>query len=162
MMGIKTMEGLAGARTNMNMIKVPLRVYKEAERRGDMGTMERAMGYVSEFSSQAQEYKEEAYEGMKEDGKEAREREEAVRQEAAARLKEERENSEERTAESRKDSEETLKISREGKALWENATKQEAYNQETGKPVARKENVIYTKTGEVSIEQPDSDTSIFV
>ena len=45
-MHVKTMEGLAGASTNYNLLKVPVRVFKEARRRGDMGTMERAMEYA--------------------------------------------------------------------------------------------------------------------
>ena len=153
MMCAKTMEGLVGARTNMDMTKVPLRVFKEARHRGDTATMERAMGYVNGFSNQAQEYKAEAYEGIEEDGKEAKEREKAARENAAAKLKE-------RMEESRKDGGEILEISQEGKALWENATKQEADNPETGKPVVGKENIIYTKTGETSQTQQGSNTSI--
>ena len=34
-MHIKTMEGLVGARTNMNLVNTPMRVYRDAERRGD-------------------------------------------------------------------------------------------------------------------------------
>lgn len=160
MMCAKTMEGLVGARTNMDMTKVPLRVFKEARHRGDTATMERAMGYVNGFSNQAQEYKAEAYEGMKEDGKEAKEREKAARENAAAKLKEESKKLEERMEESRKDGGEILEISQEGKALWENAAKQEADNPETGKPVVGKENIIYTKTGETSQTQQGSNTSI--
>ena len=32
-MNTKTMEGLAGAATNMNLMNTPMRVYKEARRR---------------------------------------------------------------------------------------------------------------------------------
>ena len=49
-MQIKTMEGLVGASFNMNLVDVPMRVYKDACRRGDLATMERSMGYVTEFS----------------------------------------------------------------------------------------------------------------
>ena len=45
-MHTKVMEGIVGARTNMDMVDVPMRVYKEARRKGDTATMERAMGYV--------------------------------------------------------------------------------------------------------------------
>ena len=58
-MHTKTMEGLIGARTNMNMMNTPMRVYKEARRKGDLDTMERAMGYANECSDRAEEYKEE-------------------------------------------------------------------------------------------------------
>lgn len=166
MMCEKTMEGLVGARTNMDMTKVPLRVFKEARRRGDTATMERAMGYVNEFSDQAQEYKAEADEGMKEDGKEAKEREKAAREKAADRLKEESEKLEEKMEDSEKDSKkdngELLTISREGKVLWENAAKQKADDLEGGKTVWGKENVIYTKTGESSQLQKSPDISILV
>ena len=43
-MHTKTMEGLIGARTNMDLTKVPMRVYKEARLRNDYATMERSMG----------------------------------------------------------------------------------------------------------------------
>lgn len=89
-MHTKTMEGLIGARTNMNMTKVPMRVYKEARRRGDLGTMERSMGYVNEFEDKAYQYKDEADEGMKKDAKEAREKEKAALEEAIEKRREER------------------------------------------------------------------------
>ena len=66
-MHTKTMEGLIGARTNMNMTEVPMRVFKEARRKGDTATMERAMGYVNDFQDRAYDYKDKADEGMKED-----------------------------------------------------------------------------------------------
>lgn len=47
-MNTKTMEGLVGARTNMNLMNTPMRVFKEARRKGDTATMERAMGYADE------------------------------------------------------------------------------------------------------------------
>ena len=73
-MNTKTMEGLVGARTNMNLLDTPMRVYKEARRKGNTATMERAMGYAGEFSGKAEEYKAEADKGMEEDAKEAREK----------------------------------------------------------------------------------------
>lgn len=162
MMGTKTMEGLVGARTNMNMTKVPLRVFKEAERRGDTATMERAMGYVNEFSDKAKEYKEEASEGMKEDGKEAKEKEKAAREEAVDRLKEESEELEERIEDGKKDSGELLTISQEGKILCENAIKQKTDDSEGGRPAVGKENVIYTKTGEKGQVQKGPEISVVV
>ncbi|MDE7234118.1 MAG: hypothetical protein K2N29_03560 [Ruminiclostridium sp.] len=53
MMKSGSMEGLIGANANVNIAKVPLRVYKEAERKGDQATMERSMGYFTEFSQKA-------------------------------------------------------------------------------------------------------------
>ena len=71
-MNTKTMEGLVGARTNMNLMNTPMRVFKEARRKGDTATMERAMGYADEFSGKAEDYKAEADKGMEEDAREAR------------------------------------------------------------------------------------------
>ena len=76
-MNTKTMEGIVGARTNMNLTNTPMRVYKEARRKGDMAVMERAMGYVHEFSDKAEEYKAKAHDGMKEAGEEVRDKLEA-------------------------------------------------------------------------------------
>ena len=73
-MNTKTMEGLVGARTNMNLVNTPMRVFKEARRKGNTAAMERAMGYAAEFSDKAQEYKAEADKGMEEDAREAREK----------------------------------------------------------------------------------------
>lgn len=81
-MHVKTMEGLVGAGTNMNLLNTPMRVYKEARRRGDTAMMERAMGYVSEFAGKAEEYKAETDEGMKEDAKAAKEKSESEREKA--------------------------------------------------------------------------------
>ena len=39
-MHVKTMEGLAGADTNMKLLQTPFRVYKDARRRGDTAVME--------------------------------------------------------------------------------------------------------------------------
>lgn len=78
-MQAKTMEGLIGAGMNMKMMDVPMRVYKEARRKDDYGTMERAMGYVSDFAQKAQEYKAIADDGMKEDAETAKEKAEEER-----------------------------------------------------------------------------------
>lgn len=89
-MHTKTMEGLMGARTNMNMTKVPMRVFKEARRKGDLTTMERSMGYVDDFENKSYQYKDEADEGMKEEAKEAREKEKLAREQAIEKRREER------------------------------------------------------------------------
>ena len=71
-----SMEGLIGANANVNIAKVPLRAYEEAERKGDTATMERSMGYFTEFSQKAAEYKEKAAEEtLKEQREERAERE---------------------------------------------------------------------------------------
>ena len=80
-MHTKTMEGLIGARTNMNLVDTPMRVYKEARRKGDLGAMERAMGYANDFKGRAEEYKKVADEGMEKEAEEAKEKEKLEREE---------------------------------------------------------------------------------
>lgn len=63
-MHLKTMEGLIGARTNMNMLAVPMNIYRQAERRGDLGAMERAGQYITDFAEKKDTYCKEADEGM--------------------------------------------------------------------------------------------------
>ncbi len=76
MMKSGSMEGLIGANANVNIAKVPLRVYEEAERKGDTATMERSMDYFTEFSQKAVRYKEKAAEEtLKEQREERAERE---------------------------------------------------------------------------------------
>lgn len=134
-MNTKTMEGLIGARVNMELMNTPMRVYKEARLKGDTETMERSMGYVNEFSDKAGEYKTEADKGMKEDVKEAREKAESEREEAVKKRREEREKFEEKIEEKRNEDKnvdnneyrnadknwginaDTVEISEEGKEL---------------------------------------------
>ena len=118
----KTMEGLVGARTNMNLMNTPMRVFKEARRKGDTATMERAMGYVGEFHDKAEEYKMEADKGMEEDAREAREKAKLQREEAIQKRREEREKLEEGMEENRNADTNTdiVEISEEGKALLKN------------------------------------------
>lgn len=165
-MHTKTMEGLVGARTNMNLLNTPMRVFKEARHKGDMETMERAMGYVGEFSDKAEEYKAEADKGMEEDAKEAREKAKLQREEAIQKRKEEREKLEERIEKNKNvntdaDTKEIggcfLEISEEGKVLIKNNLDMDTTGAETNvikSDVVKMEPVTYTKTGEtVSMDQ---------
>lgn len=120
-MHTKTMEGLVGAKTNMDMVNVPIRVYKEARRRGDTATMERAMGYASEFTGRADDYKTVADEGMEKDAKEARAKEKAEREKAIEKRREEREKMQEQTEENKNVITDTVEISEEGKTLYEDS-----------------------------------------
>ena len=95
-MQAKTMEGLIGAGMNMKMVDVPMRVYKEARRKDDFGTMERAMGYADDFAKKADNYQTLADEGMKEDAKDAREKLEEERLKADEKRREEYEKTQER------------------------------------------------------------------
>ena len=163
-MHTKTMEGLIGARTNMNLMNTPMRVFKEARRKGDTETMERAMGYVGDFSDKAEEYKAEADKGMEEDAKEARENAELQREEAVQKRREEREKLEAKIEENRNadTNADTVEISEEGKVLSKDNLDTDAVGVETDvvKSDAVKEPVTYTKAGDaVPMEQ---ETSISV
>lgn len=153
-MNTKTMEGLVGARTNMNLMNTPMRVYKEARRKGDTAAMERAMGYAGEFSDKAEEYKTKADRGMKEDAEEAREKVESECEEAVLKRKEEREKQEEKMAESRSGDAgtDTLEISEEGKVLAKDNIKTDAV----------KAPVTYTKTGEAVHTEQGAGISVSV
>ena len=155
-MNTKTMEGLAGARTNMNLLNTPMRVFKEARRKGDIARMKRAMEYVNKFADKAEEYKTKAGEGMEEDVKEAREKAKAEREEAIQKRKEEREKQEERLEESRNadTNTDTVEISEEGKVLLKNNTDPDNEDSNEEKADVIKTPVTYTKKGEaVSMEQ---------
>lgn len=163
-MHTKTMEGLIGARTNMNLMNTPMRVFKEARRKGDTETMERAMGYVGDFSDKAEEYKAEADKGMEEDAKEARKKAELQREEAVQKRREEREKLEAKIEENRNadTNADTVEISEEGKVLLKDNLDTDAVGVETDvvKNDAVKEPVTYTKAGDaVPMEQ---ETSISV
>ena len=149
-MNTKTMEGLVGARTNMEMVNTPFRVYKQAGLKGDTETMERAMGYMNEFSEKAESYQAKADEGMKEDAKEAREKAELERKQAIEKRREEREDSEKRLEESRAKNKESkmdsVEISEDGKALQKEAVTEETVDAEvSSKKPAAQEPVTYVK-----------------
>lgn len=164
-MNTKIMEGLAGAATSMNLLNTPMRVYKEAKLKGDTATMERAAGYVGDFAGRAEEYKTEAYKGMKEDAKDARKRVEAERMEAARKRKEEREELEKRIEESR--NKDTAGTVEDGKLLpadnvqADDASAGGEAAETTENGAARIEPVVYTKTGEKQAE-PDTMASISI
>ncbi len=170
-MNTKTMEGLVGARTNMNLLNTPMRVFKEARRKGDTATMERAMGYVGEFSDKAEEYKAEADKGMEEDAREAREKAKLQREEAIRKRREERKKLEEKIEENRDadtntDTKETkaclLEISEEGKVLLKDNMDSGSTGSDEIKVDAVKEPVTYTKTGESVPAEQEASISVSV
>ena len=77
-----SMEGLIGASVNMKLSQTPMRVFKEAERRGDTAVMERAMGYVTDFQQKAHECNDRAQEELAKELKEERKEQELKRQQA--------------------------------------------------------------------------------
>lgn len=177
-MNSKTMEGLVGARTNMELLNTPFRVYKEARLKGDTAVMERAMGYMSNCHKAACEYKEEADEGMKEDVEETRRIAEEQREEAIEKRREEREKLEEKIEEKRNEDSSTdvketktdcletdvyhVEISEEGKELLKNNTEPDHTGSDERMAGMAKEPVTYTKTGEAVLAGQDMSISVSV
>lgn len=163
-MNTRTMEGLVGARTNINEMNTPMRVFKEARRRGDTATMDRAMGYACDFAGEADEYKAEADEGMKEEVKEVREKEKTEREKAVEKRREERRKQEEGIEEGRAadTGADTLEVSAEGEALLKNSMDSDKADSSVIKNDTGKQPVIYTKTGEAgkALKAPDVSISI--
>lgn len=119
-MNTKTMEGLIGAGKNIDLVNTPMRVFKEARRKGDTATMERAMGYANEFTNKAQEYKARADKGTREEAEEERKKARLEQQEAIEKRREERKDQEEKIEESTNPADnivDTVEISEAGKLL---------------------------------------------
>lgn len=161
-MQAKTMEGLAGASMNIKMVHVPMRVYKEAERRGDTATMERAMGYASEFTGRAVEYKEKAQEGLKEEAEVRKETEKLQREKAMEESKEERKELEEIIKENQAVKVDVVEISQEGKTLLEENTGLVMADTGSTDVDRNKEARVYTKTGGVSQIEQKKNISICI
>lgn len=161
-MHAKTMEGLIGARTNMELLGTPFRVYKEARLKGDTAKMEQAMGYMSDCHEAAYEYKKEADEGMKEDAEETRKIEEEQREEAIRKRREEREKLEARIEENRNADTDTVEISEEGKVLLKDNEDSGSVSFDEIKMDAVKEPVTYTKTGETVPSEQGACISVSV
>ena len=161
-MHTKTMEGLAGASTNMKLLNTPFHVYKDAERRGDTAVMERAMGYVGDFAEKAEDYQKKADKGMKEEAKEAREKAKTEQENAIRKRKEEREELEKRIAESRKEDTDTVSISENGKTDSVQTGADNGIPVEETADAIKMEPVIYTKTGEASKSESGANISVSV
>ena len=163
-MHTKTMEGLIGARTNMELLNTPFRVFKEARRKGDTEKMEQAMGYMNDFHEDAYEYKEKADEGMKKDVEETRKIAEEQREEAIQKRREERKKLEERIEENRNSdtNTDTVEISEEGKVLLKDSTGLDSADSDAAKTDAVKEPMTYTKTGETVSEEQSPSISVSV
>ena len=163
-MHTKTMEGLVGASTSVNLMNTPLRVLKEASQKGDTGTMQRAMGYVNEYSDKTQQYMAKAEKGMKEEAKEAQEKRELERENAIRKHQAEQEELEKRIEESKNGRTDTVRISNGSKTV----SNEEIPLDDTGVDGAasakavKMEPVIYTKTGEPGQSQLESGANISV
>lgn len=170
-MHTKTMEGLIGARTNMELMNTPFRVFKEARLKGDTAMMERAMGYMNDIEEDAYEYKATADEGMKKDAEETRriaeeQREEMIKNRKAEREEQQKKLEEERQEKQDQKSADTVEISEAGKVLLKASTAAEndaLDGKETGgadpdgkaaaKPKADLEPVIYSSAGTVEPQE---------
>lgn len=167
-MHAKTMEGLAGASMSMKLMNTPMRVYKEAERRGDTAVMEQAMGYASDFADKAEDYRKTTEKGMKEDAKEAREKAKTEQENAIRKRREQREEMEKKIAESRNGDTDTVSISESGKAALDGKTDSVQTGADNGisaeetADAIKMESVIYTKTGEASKSESDTNISVSV
>ncbi len=152
-MNTKTMEGLVGAGMNMKIRDTPMRVYKEAEREGNIGKMEQAMGYVNELGTRAWECKSQAEEGMAEEAEEMKENEKLEKEEAAAERREEKREQKEEAENTVDTDRDTLEVSEEGRKLL-----RENKDLPVSDPVpagACSRPVIYTKEGRAVPVQPD-------
>lgn len=156
-MNTKTMEGLAGASANMKLAGTPMRIFREAKRRGDTATMERAMGYAGQFFNKAEEYKNKAGEGTREEAEEIREKAEAETKEIIEKRKEEREKLEKRI-EAAKETD-TVEISDEGRVLLEENGNMDNADVTGTNAASYKEAVIYNKTGQTLQQAEDINIS---
>lgn len=144
-MNTKMMEGLVGAGVNMKMRDTPMRVYKEAEREGDIGKMEQAMGYVNKFTGRAWEYKSETEEGLEEEARELREKEKLEQEEAVTKRREEQKEQDERREKTEGKDTDTVEVSEEGRELLKEKMAPEQIDSVQDK--RDNEPVIYTKEG---------------
>lgn len=120
-----SMEGLIGASINLKISKTPMRVYKEAARRGDTAVMERAMGYVTDFQKKAKECSDKAQEELPKELEEERREQEIQREKAIEKRKKEQKEYEEKMQEgstSDISTADSVEISDEGKAILKNNT----------------------------------------
>lgn len=154
-MNAKTMEGLIGAGTNMNLVNTPMKVYREARRKDNFAVMERAMGYAGEFAGKADDYKTKAEEGMKEEAEENREREKAEREkkmeECREERREEREKLEEKVRESREGEADTVEVSEEARMLFEESMTAGDTEFSIEKQKTSPKPVTYTSSGKINL-----------
>ena len=149
-MHAKTMEGLAGASASIQMLSTPMNVAKEAERKGDIDKMKRAMSYAAGLTEQAGEYSQKSSEGMKLDAQEAKKKEEEL---IRARQKE-REELEKRIEETKQgetkepeSSFDSAEISEEGKQQAEAAVQ---HSSAAADSTNHTQDVTYDKSGEAA------------
>ena len=87
MMQAGSMKAFMGASTNLKLINTPMKVFKEAEARGDTEVMKRAMGYVTDFEGNAQKDADKLGEETVKETREARKQQEIEREQAIAKAR---------------------------------------------------------------------------
>lgn len=149
-----SMQGLIGASVNMKMTRTPMRVFKEAERRGDTETMKRAMGYVEDFQEKAHECSDKAQNEIGKELKEER-REQDIRREQAIERKEDAEEYTEKIRKNNKlDQTDCVEISEEGKIVLKNNSQTE----ETTPIVENTDVKLYTSEGKPKTIEPEAES----
>ena len=84
MMQADSMNAMIGAVSNVKLASTPMRVFKEAEARGDTEVMKRAMGYVTECEENAEKNADKLGEETIKETREARKQQEIEREQAIA------------------------------------------------------------------------------
>lgn len=149
-----SMQGLIGASVNMKLTRTPMRVFKEAERRGDTETMKRAMGYVEDFQEKAHECSDKAQNEIGKELKEER-REQDIRREQAIERKEDAEEYTEKIRENNKpDQTDSVEISEEGKIVLRN----DSQTEETTPIVESTDVKLYTSEGKPKTIEPETES----
>ena len=87
MMQAGSMNAMIGATSNVKLASTPMRVFKEAEARGDTEVMKRAMGYVTECENNAEKDAAKLGEETIKETKEARKQQEIEREQAIAKAR---------------------------------------------------------------------------
>ena len=87
MMQAGSMKAFMGASTNLKLVNTPMKVFKEAEARGDTEVMKRAMGYVTDFEGNAQKDADKLGEETIKETREARKQQEIEREQAIAKAR---------------------------------------------------------------------------
>ena len=160
-MNAKTMEGLAGASASVRMISTPMNIAKEAERKGDMDKMQRALNYASGLAEQAGEYSEKTSQGMKLDAKEAqaqkKQQQEELIEKQRTKRKEQEEAKKANRAEGANDAKEGTPIGDKGAKepsfdtaqISEEGIKFQALSQTPSASLGEQPGAAYTPSGEV-------------
>lgn len=149
-----SMQGLIGASVNMKLTRTPMRVFKEAERKGDTETMKRAMGYVEDFQEKAHECSDKAQNEIGKELKEER-REQDIRREQAIERKEDAEEYTEKIRKNNKlDQTDSVEISEEGKIVLKNNSQTE----ETTPIVENTDVKLYTSEGKPKMIEPEAES----